>query len=204
MSAFERALRLARCFERGVCGWLKSRGHLVLPTCEYAGDGHAPVLEGRDEDIVLPDLMVFRQLKMGEAYWVEVKTKSSTQHNAISGLRVTGFDLPAWNNYVHMRRVSGRPVWLLFCHVKEDELLAAEVEDLHHARVINGTEHRFGSRGGVFFACEGMARLGPLSQILRHMPPEDRALVFERWPALAQLDLFTTPANEQQQKGVSP
>jgi len=126
MGKFEAALAFGQAGELTVSQWLQRRGHMVFPAYEKeGGDFKGPQLFAASGDLVLPDLLAFRD---GTAIWFEVKRKTCFTWHRISNRWVTGIDQ---HHYAHYQEVAERtafPVWLIFYHPES----TPDKRDLEH------------------------------------------------------------------------
>jgi hypothetical protein len=114
MGSFERSLAFGRVGESVISRWLQGRGHLVFPAYEKElGAGKGPQLFSAAGDLVLPDLLAFRD---GAVRWFEAKHKTCFTWHRLSGRWTTGIDLRHYGEYQEVMHRTGAPVWLLFWH----------------------------------------------------------------------------------------
>jgi len=126
MGEFENALAFGQAGELTVSKWLQSRGHMVFPAYEKeGGDFKGPQLFSAHGDLVLPDLLAFRE---GKAIWFEVKRKTCFTWHRISRQWVTGIDLHHYGQYQEVSARTKLPVWLMFYHPKS----TPDERDLKH------------------------------------------------------------------------
>ena len=114
MRSFKENLSMGRVGEGVISKWLQQRGHLVFPAYEIEhSTGKGPQLFGADKDLVLPDLLAFRD---GKIQWFEAKHKTCFTWHRITKRWVTGIDLRHYKEYLEVADKTGLPVWLLFFH----------------------------------------------------------------------------------------
>ncbi len=73
-------------------------------------DEGAPCIEGAEDVIVLPDILVARD---GHAAWVEVKSKSQATYTHKTGRREHGFPKRLFHDYHEVQETTGIPVWIM-------------------------------------------------------------------------------------------
>jgi hypothetical protein len=118
MGNFERTLAFGQIGESVISRWLQSRGHAVFPAYQVEKDtGKGPQLFTQHCDLVLPDLLAFRE---GKAVWFEAKHKTCFSWYRIGRRWVTGIDLRHYAEYLEVAKVTSLPVWLLFWHPLPD------------------------------------------------------------------------------------
>jgi len=114
MGNFEVDLAFGQAGEVTVSKWLQSRGHMIFPAYEKEGGKFkGPQLFSSDGDLVLPDLLAFRE---GRAIWFEVKRKTCFSWRYISKKWVTGIDLHSYAQYQQVSERTQLPVWIIFHH----------------------------------------------------------------------------------------
>lgn len=114
MGRFDAALAFGQLGESVISKWLQGRGHAVFPAYQveqHAGKG--PQLFTASGDLVLPDLLAFKQ---GRAIWFEAKHKTCFAWNRTRREWVTGVDLRHYREYQEVAERTSVPVWLLFFH----------------------------------------------------------------------------------------
>lgn len=122
MGAFRQQLAFGKIAESQIASWLRSRGNTVLPVYEVEMDtGKGPQLFLPDEELIAPDLFVFKfSYDDGqEAWWTEAKHKSVFSWHRITGRWTTGVDLRHYHDYLRVDELTPWPVWLLFLHSKD-------------------------------------------------------------------------------------
>jgi hypothetical protein len=164
-SDFEHKLALGRQAEKAVAAWLMGRGMRILPVYDYSGldEGKAPKLTAAEEadSLVLPDLL---SAKAGRSIWVEVKFKEHADFTYKTGRLETGISKRLWEHYQRVQAETGFPVWLVFAHLREDELRGAPISKLREkSRIYEGT--KMGKNGMVFFDYRALRILAKLSEI---------------------------------------
>jgi hypothetical protein len=99
-------------------------------------DGGAPMLRGKDEKIVLPDNLTW---KNGVAKWVEVKTKSTyTIHKNPPKRLEHGISLRLWHNYMAIQEQTKIPVYIALIQLDKKILLLSKLTSLgRRARIWN-------------------------------------------------------------------
>ena len=168
MGTFERNLATGQLGESTISKWLQERGHAVFPAyqIEYS-TGKGPQLFAKYGDLVLPDLLAFRD---GKIQWFEAKHKSCFTWHRNSEKWVTGIDLRHYGEYQEVAARTSLPVWLLFLHQnpKPSEsdlgygcpsacptgLFGNEINTL--AACENHRSDRYGPSGMVYWAYESL------------------------------------------------
>lgn len=114
MGRFENTLAFGQMGESAISKWLQARGHAVFPAYQVEHHtGKGPQLFCDAGDLVLPDLLAFRQ---GKVHWFEAKRKTCFTWHRITGRWVTGIDLRHYREYQEVAERTMLPVWLLFLH----------------------------------------------------------------------------------------
>jgi len=117
MGRFEQNLSMGQVGESLISKWLQSRGHAIFPAYQIEqSSGKGPQLFSSEGDLVLPDLLAFRD---GEVRWFEAKHKTCFTWHRISGRWTTGIDLRHYGEYCEVAEKTSLPVWLLFWHPQE-------------------------------------------------------------------------------------
>lgn len=162
---------MGRVGESVISRWLQARGHAVFPAYEIEKpSGKGPQLFAATGDLVLPDLLAFRD---GQAHWFEAKHKTCFTWHRITSRWVTGIDLRHYGEYQDVATVTGLPVWLLFFHPQAEP----SPGDMSHgcppecptglfgndlgvlARCENHRSDRYGKSGMVYWAHESLKRI---------------------------------------------
>ena len=116
MGSFDKTLAFGQLGESHISKWLQGRGHAVFPAYQIEHQtGKGPQLFTADGDLVLPDLLAFRN---GTAQWFEAKHKTCFTWHRITGRWVTGIDLRHYREYQEVAERTSLPVWLMFYHPK--------------------------------------------------------------------------------------
>lgn len=114
MGKFEHNLAFGQAGESVIARWLQARGHAIFPAYQVErSTGKGPQLFAASGDLVLPDLLAFRD---GNIQWFEAKHKTCFTWHRISRQWVTGIDLRHYNEYREVAEKTSIPVWLLFWH----------------------------------------------------------------------------------------
>lgn len=111
--------------ERKLEGWLQAHGYSVVRV-RHGGDV-APVLRIWDRQVVLPDLQLIWEARL--PVWLEVKAKTTCGFYEVMRERTTGIDERLVEEYRLIKRVTGYPVFVAFCHKDEDEVRVAHVTE---------------------------------------------------------------------------
>lgn len=127
--------------------WLKANDYRILEASKIHTGG-APLLTGKDSNIILPNSLTWKEKQMG---WVEVKTKSTaTRHENPPRRWEHGIPLRHWNDYLKIREVTGVPVSLAVVEINTVCLLLAQLETLQgNSRRYMG--YKMGNEPHIFF-----------------------------------------------------
>jgi hypothetical protein len=109
----------------------------------------APMLLGAHCNLILPDFQVIDPSKLGQPFYVEVKTKTEPGFSRNHQCYTHGIDTPNWYHYRRINLTSGLPVWLLILEDLSGELLGLQTHRTypHHQCAAND---QF-PKGGVFW-----------------------------------------------------
>jgi hypothetical protein len=105
---------------------LADRWHL-LNAAEAAAVDTAPLLAGADADLILPDILGFRD---GAAAWFEVKSKTDAIEFRKVGEWRHGFDKPNYEQYQEISTVTDVPVYIIIYEKRRQKLLQGKLRDL--------------------------------------------------------------------------
>lgn len=174
---FERSLAIGRVGEGAISRWLQSRGHAVFPAYQIEQHtGKGPQLFTACGDLVLPDLLAFRE---GKIQWFEAKHKTCFTWHRISQRWVTGIDLRHYGEYQEVAEKTALPVWVLFFHPKAEP----SENDLAHGcppesptglfgneiNILKTTENhrsdRYGKSGMVYWARESLRLVADKNEV---------------------------------------
>ena len=148
MSSFDRALAFGQLGESHISKWLQGRGHAVFPAYQIEQQtGKGPQLFAADGDLVLPDLLAFRE---GKAQWFEAKHKTCFTWHRISARWTTGIDLRHYHEYQQVAEKTQLPVWLMFYHPKPEPSDA----DRAHGCPASCPTGLFGNEIKILMTCE--------------------------------------------------
>lgn len=133
--------------ERQVRRWCQQQGWFVVPM-HLIEDGGAPALVSELQKHVLPD---FQVASNGRVWWVEVKTKTkAARFNKAQEWR-HGVDLPNWEAYREVERITGIPGTLMIVQLEPElALLVAPFTHLEPFTQICEPKDAF-PRGMVFW-----------------------------------------------------
>lgn len=163
---FQQEPARGREYEVAFSKWLQAeRGYYTLPVFDCAGLTHkvAPHIDGNGQVMTAPDILA---CKNGTWAWFEVKLKEHADFHRISSTYVTGLPLRNWQHYLAVREATLSPVWLIFIHLEEREVMGGEIGDMtthhihHPATMDNG--------GTVFFAYNSLKRLMQLERLMQY------------------------------------
>lgn len=170
-NGFEAELARSRVYELAFSRWLQVRGgYYTLPAFDFNGiiKKHAPSLSSSGEVLSVPDILTYRE---GKWTWFEVKLKECAPLHRKSNTYVTGLPLRNWQDYLRIREVTAAMVWIVFIHLKEQEIVTGEIGDMsthnidHKATMDNG--------GTVFFQYNKLHRLMSLERLTEYTPERD-------------------------------
>jgi len=125
MGDFARQFEHGRVGENVITQWLQRHGASVthaehvppdtFPGCKVYPSGYmkGPHLIHENLRLVLPDLLVFFN---GGWSWVEAKHKTCFGWHRKTRQWTTGIDLGHYQQYLHIERATGLPVYLMFYH----------------------------------------------------------------------------------------
>lgn len=122
-------VRLGTSGEVRVEDWLKSRSLFVTRLCNIRNaDGiGAPMLMGARCNLILPDFQIIDPRKLGQPFYVEVKTKTEPGWYANGHCYTHGVDTPNWRHYRRIALTTGLPVWLLILEDISGELRGLQI-----------------------------------------------------------------------------
>lgn len=157
-------LARSRVYELAFSRWLQQeRKFYTLPVFDFygTGNGHAPSLEGKQRALTAPDILASNE--DGIWSWFEIKLKDYAPIHRISQTRVTGMPLRHWQDYRAIRDITKSPVWIVFIHLKEREIVAEEIGRLSEHNI----DHKatMDSGGTVFFQYNKLHRLMSLDKL---------------------------------------
>lgn len=111
---FSESLAIGRAGECLISKWLQSRGHSIFPAYEIEkSQGKGPQLFSASVDLVLPDLLAFKDGKM---QWFEAKHKKCFTWHRATQKWTTGLDIRHYTEYQEVYKKTKLPVWILFLH----------------------------------------------------------------------------------------
>lgn len=177
MGKFEKSLAFGQLGESLISRWLQSRGHMVFPAYQIEhSTGKGPQLFSASGDLVLPDLLSFRQ---GKVMWFEAKHKTCFTWHRISQKWTTGIDLRHYEEYQEVAGRTSLSVWLLFYHPKGKP----DQRDLQHGspkicptglfgnelsllqKTENHRSDKWGKSGMVYWAHENLRLIATVSDM---------------------------------------
>lgn len=148
MGKFAAMLATGRAGESAISKWLQARGHAIFPAYEIEkSEGKGPQLFSAAGDLVLPDLLAFRD---GRVQWFEAKHKTCFTWHRLSQRWVTGIDLRHYGEYIEVAERTQLPVWLLFLHPKSQPSSG----DLSHGCPARSPTGLFGNDISILTTCE--------------------------------------------------
>ena len=168
---FANSLKIGKLAEAQITGWLRARGHTVIPIYEMEiNTGKGPQILTPTRELVAPDLLVKTRDDMR---FVEAKRKTIFTWHRNTKRWVTGIDLRHYEDYKLVADHFKWDVWLLFLHVSNipDErdlksncpnecpvgLFGGEIKKL--ALKENHRSDRWGTSGMVYWAEESLTKL---------------------------------------------
>jgi len=148
MTLSEGQLRLGRLFESEYERQAHARGYHVVRHCDQLGVNgtKAPVLTGPYAGYRLPDFTI---LANGASYWNEVKYKGRQAYYGIVGSNRHGIDLPNWNDYLAVCKLSGLPGYLIIGEGSTGRILIASFKRLE--RTVQIHQHSTTFPDGMVF-----------------------------------------------------
>lgn len=177
MSRFEQNLAVGQLGESLISRWLQSRGHAVFPAYQIEHQtGKGPQMFAASGDLVLPDLLAFRQ---GKIQWFEAKHKTCFTWHRMTGRWTTGIDLRHYGEYQEVAARTGLPVWLLFFHPNSQP----DARDLRHdcppecptglfgndiailTKCENHRSDRWGRSGMVYWSVDALRLVAPTHEL---------------------------------------
>lgn len=152
----------SKIFEVAVGAWLRKRNQYVLPAYDYSGlgDDKPPMLRGKDENLVIPDLLAWRT---GNGAWYEVKLKDRAVLYRNYQHLTTGINLRHYRHYRQVKTITGLPVFVVFVHQQEQCVKYGEIDALPVSHEYTGT--KMGRDGMIFFEFDKIAQLMPYSEL---------------------------------------
>jgi hypothetical protein len=161
--SFAEQLEVGHRYEKAVATWLLRRGWRLLATYDFTGSNgdKAPRLLALNpsQGLIVPDLL---GAKDGKSLWFEVKFKTAATFTRMTQRMETGIARRLFVHYSDVSRQTGIPVWLIFCHQEQDEVVSAEL----NALATVAREQLRGPMGPmVFFPCSAFKRLAALSDV---------------------------------------
>lgn len=178
MGRFEQSLAVGQLGESLISRWLQSRGHAVFPAYQIEHQtGKGPQMFAASGDLVLPDLLAFRECKI---QWFEAKHKTCFTWHRITERWTTGIDLRHYGEYQEVAARTGLPVWLLFFHPKSQP----DVRDLQHGcppqcptglfgndiealtQKENHRSDKWGKTGMVYWSVENLKFIAPAKDLI--------------------------------------
>ena len=172
MDSFERSLAFGQVGESFISKWLQQRGHSVFPAYQVEmNTGKGPQLFSATQNLVLPDLLAFRD---GKVIWFEAKHKTCFTWHRITRRWVTGVDLRHYGEYQEVAQKTELPVWLMFYHPQsqpsESDLAFGSPEscptglfgnDLAKlTKTENHRSNKHGKSGMVYWSVKKLRRFG--------------------------------------------
>lgn len=137
-----------------VAEMLKSDGWYIANASsldEIAGGDGAPLVRGKDEKKITPDILAMRD---GRTVWVEVKLKTTGAEYIHKNKQYEHFiDLKNWHSYLQVESSSGCEVWLAVIEQPEQTLRRQLIEDIDvvghwdQTQVKNNNGDKYGEPG---------------------------------------------------------
>lgn len=144
--------------------WYVTRLHAI----RNADGIGAPMLMGAACNLILPDLQVIDPRRLGQPFYVEVKTKARQGYYANGGYHTHGIDAPNWRQYRRVQLTTGLPVWLLVLEDVSGRLMGLQVHR-------TDPDHECGAcppfpKGGVFWRLSQFLPIAQLERRQRELP----------------------------------
>lgn len=163
---FRQQLARGREYEVAFSRWLQAeRGYYTLPVFDFNGIGSnvAPHIQRGEERLVVPDILANKD---GVWAWFEVKLKERADWHRKTKALVTGLPLRNWQHYLSVQKATQTPVFLVFIHLTEGEVIAEDIRTLsyhhiHHAATMD-------SGGTVFFEYSRLRRVVSLDGLNKY------------------------------------
>ena len=163
---FDSQLAWGGQFEVAFSRWLGVRDTWNMPVYERKSDTpgkKGPRLFKADRQLISPDLLGWCG---GKPFWWEVKRKTSSSVFRKTASRDTGIAEYLLNDYHAVQIVTLVPVWLIFGHEEQDEVIGAPIADLGEGRlsIMDGQRMRF-------WPCASMRRLASFAEVMAYADP---------------------------------
>lgn len=122
MDSFEQKFQWGRVGETAIAAWLRYLGYSVLPAYDIPLDeGKGPRLyaafDSGHNQLVVPDILAIHPDIQKGLRWVEAKRKTHFGWYRKFEAWQTGIDARHYEHYLHVREITGLPLWLMFLHV---------------------------------------------------------------------------------------
>lgn len=118
-----------RAAEQLIVRWLKPFGYFIIPAYDYSGPNgdRAPIFQGVNEGIVLPDIGM---AKLGLMKWAEVKAKKEPTWSKCTQTLDHGIGLRKWGHYLRCQKETGAHVLLFIWEECKQTLLVQSLDAL--------------------------------------------------------------------------
>lgn len=157
---------MGRAGERFVADQLQERDWFVLPAYDFTGaiDNKAPKLLGGSRNLVVPDILAFRE---GIGRWWEVKTYSHSVVFRSYNIEAHGIHFRHHQDYLAVEGATGHQVWIIICECSTKTTLFQRLRRLRTYPCMcrpcqaNEERHCKMGRGGFVFFDRTQFRVAP-------------------------------------------
>ncbi len=152
--SFRERLAFGEEGEHEIAEFLIQKGVSILPLYQFESY-HAPYILRHDNTIVSPDLICFKN----DAFMIDVKTKN--QWVEYKGRVETGMNEKHYNQYNRLRNLTGKEVYIIFNHKKEEPLGYYMVKLNNYTRYWDGytKDGKYIQKAMVFYNKEILKKL---------------------------------------------
>lgn len=167
-SDFQEKLDFSRQYEVAFSQWLQAaRGYFTLPMYDFSGKSgdKAPVLACGTHKLIAPDIMAFKDNALA---WFEIKVKDKATLYRKTNTLVTGLPLHHYQHYQAVKRLTTSPVWLVFIHLAEQEIVSCEIDTVQPNHTYQG--NKMSRSGMAFFAYDDLSHITLLSSLDKFLP----------------------------------
>lgn len=190
LDTFEEKIAKARQLEHLISQELR-QSYRVLITADFqAGCFHGPRLEGRGNDLTMPDMQFYGDNRYG---WIEVKWKTRSNYWKTWKRDEHGIDKDKWEEYMKIQHSTRLPVYLLICEDSTQDLLMADLNTLEAAGEPRDGEWPRSGRISRNWKRQAFTKVGYFSLKQENY---DTAILVWDWEKLdemlCQLELFDT------------
>lgn len=130
--SFDEQYKFGQEGEIEISNTFKNKGFMILPVWQFTKDS-APVLYGKNQDLILPDMVIFKHL---ECAFVEAKRKRQYVH--YEGGKETGISYRLYKQYMAIHFYTGLDVLVAFLQEEEEPTGMFYVNLLTEGRLWDG------------------------------------------------------------------